>query len=103
MLKLALVVLVFEISLAPFLAEEVGAAKNCIVYETQYNSLDLPDFLKEQDEKESEKSSSFCNSVPILDLATHNDRLKTAHQSIIEPLFYPSHTAKFTLFHSLLI
>ena len=65
-IRFALLVIVFEFLFAPFLADDVKANDGRVTYDTQYNSIDLPDFFKEQDEKESERSESFSTLIQIL-------------------------------------
>lgn len=76
-------------------------------YHVQHSSIVAPLLLKENDEKELDKTPFTSRQTPLLDLTVHGLNLEATHSGnsnyVSSDVFYDSHPALFTSYCTFLI
>jgi len=103
LMRLVLIVMVFEFLSAPLIVDSWHSPENDVCYDVQHNDLQLPIFLKEQEEKETDKSTSVSTFTSLRDISNYNSVLRASRISELEIITIRAHTPRFMLFRSMQI
>jgi len=99
LMRVVLLVLIVEVlSASFFITPKSSSQGELTAYNAQQSTLQLPAFLKEQEEKES-----FPSSVMAVKINIHRTHIRTSHNPKNLEVFFSNRPQRFSLFCSLLI
>lgn len=91
-MRVVLLVLLFQFAAPAFLSVATpgmsGVQNKSVCYHTHHNSLVIPLFLKEKEEKEKEGKQEGIKLTPLIDFSIHSLVLTESHEALLNHLPY---------------